>query len=706
MKRCILLATAIVALIVSCDNTVSEEPQEVAKNIEALTIDNERLEIYNTNSIGLKSSSITGIDLPSSIPSGAIELNSTTKIEKNKTYYIPSSASIERAIDFDEKITLYLQGHLTLERSLASSNSSTIFIMENGTLQIKDDTKMSGIDIINAGTIVFKDANFTIEDGLLYSLNDLDFGLKNLTLTNTGQLECKGTLSANNIVAKGKTNPCITVDCAYVTNKITLVSSSASQMVVNTYLEAKTLLIQTKASLELPNPGTHVYVTDEILVRSNAIILASTSDYSLITTNKLTFRNKNGLKKINGNIDFHYETLYPSNVNANATLKFNEDTYIAACDCGGQEVGTDSNDNEEWVLKTIAKLNSVDTLKVSATGIAFRGDEFLVSWHLNERFDNNISADDDAAYKGYVDFVTGNEVVDDPSNPIYEMNINRTWHAPNYDFNHIATVDNKTYIAGTEFSRLEGVGRVPNAVVGEVKDAEESFIAQIIKNQSTANCVISAGNNDLIGLSGGKNGSVTEVNLDEDELISTADYPYAKYLAQKGDNIYTLYDVKNTPRIENINDSNDGFNIGAITPTDGKNAFKVDGEKFYIPMGRNGLQVYENGNLLQSYKHEEEFKSLSSTTGQIEYHTLSCVDVDEDYIYLAYGKVGLYILNKANFLSNTEPILAFKYTCQDIEDTEGGIKSANFVRVKEGLIYVAYGIDGVYVFKIIKIANE
>lgn len=409
---------------------------------------------------------------------------------------------------------------------------------------------------------------------------------------------------------------------------------------------------------------------------------------------------------ITGNLDFHYESLSPANVNANATVKFNGDTYIAACDCGGPEVGTAEEEEEEWVLKTVAKLNSVDTLKVSATGIAFRGDEFLVSWHLNERFDNSISSDDEEAYNGYVDFVTGNEVVDDPSNPIYEMNISKTLYAPKYDFNHISIIDNKAYIAGTEFSRLSGIGRVPNAIIGEIEESDVSFDAQIFKHQSTANCVVSTSANTLYGLSGGKNGSIAEFLLEDREIITTVDYPYAKYLAKKGEEVYTLYDVKNTPRIENINDSNDGFNIGAITPTDGKNAFAIDDNKFYIPMGRNGLQVYENGNLLQEYKHEDEFKSLSSTTGQIEYHTLSCVDVDDEFIYLAYGKLGLYILDKANFLSNTAPILAFKYTCQDLDDTEGGIKSANFVRANNDLIYVAYGIDGVYVFKVIEIAKE
>ena len=119
----------------------------------------------------------------------------------------------------------------------------------------------------------------------------------------------------------------------------------------------------------------------------------------------------------------------------------------------------------------------------------------------------------------------------------------------------------------------------------------------------------------------------------------------------------------------------------SIEPNDGKNVIAVKDNKIYACLGAAGLYVYDmNGNEQWHYQmpnpknKDDKWKALCN----------GCF-VDDNYVYLAYGSYGIVVIDK-----NTHKVVAHRI----VE------KSANYVTVYNGYIYVAYGRSRMQVFKL------
>lgn len=119
----------------------------------------------------------------------------------------------------------------------------------------------------------------------------------------------------------------------------------------------------------------------------------------------------------------------------------------------------------------------------------------------------------------------------------------------------------------------------------------------------------------------------------------------------------------------------------SIEPNDGKNVIAVEDNKIYACLGAAGLCVYDmNGNEQWHYQmpnpknKDDKWKALCN----------GCF-VDDNYVYLAYGSYGIVVIDK-----NTHKVVAHRI----VE------KSANYVTVYNGYIYVAYGRSRMQVFKL------
>ena len=123
-------------------------------------------------------------------------------------------------------------------------------------------------------------------------------------------------------------------------------------------------------------------------------------------------------------------------------------------------------------------------------------------------------------------------------------------------------------------------------------------------------------------------------------------------------------------------------NAADIQPNNGKNVILVDGSKLYLCTGRDGLKVFENGTLSWSYQPEK----ITTSKGLYKAYC-NGVAFDSKYIYLAYGSFGLIILDKT-----THKVVAQRKM----------VKSANYVTLADGYIYVAYGRDCLQVFKLVE----
>lgn len=119
-----------------------------------------------------------------------------------------------------------------------------------------------------------------------------------------------------------------------------------------------------------------------------------------------------------------------------------------------------------------------------------------------------------------------------------------------------------------------------------------------------------------------------------------------------------------------------------IKPNDGKNVVSVRDNMIYVCQSGLGLYVY-------NMKGEEQWhwqmpKAWNDKKNVYKALCNGC-DVDDKYVYLAYGSYGLVVLDK-----NTHEVVAHRVAS----------KSANYVKVKDNYIYVAYGRDRLQVYNL------
>lgn len=140
--------------------------------------------------------------------------------------------------------------------------------------------------------------------------------------------------------------------------------------------------------------------------------------------------------------------------------------------------------------------------------------------------------------------------------------------------------------------------------------------------------------------------------------------------------------------IEIINEKTEDFNDTKtfdtnvkIEPNDGKNVIAVKDNKIYACLSSAGLYVYDmNGNEQWHY----QMPSPKNKEGKWKALCNGCF-VDNNYVYLAYGSYGIVVIDK-----NTHKVIAHRA----VE------KSANYITVHDGYIYIAYGRSRMQVFKL------
>ena len=119
-----------------------------------------------------------------------------------------------------------------------------------------------------------------------------------------------------------------------------------------------------------------------------------------------------------------------------------------------------------------------------------------------------------------------------------------------------------------------------------------------------------------------------------------------------------------------------------IKPNDGKNVVAVNDNKIYVCQSGLGLYVYDmNGTEVGKWQMP---KAWNEKKGKYKALCNGCF-VDNNYVYLAYGSYGIVVLDK-----NTLEVVTHRKTQN----------SANYITVKDGYMYVAYGRSRLQVFKL------
>ena len=273
-----------------------------------------------------------------------------------------------------------------------------------------------------------------------------------------------------------------------------------------------------------------------------------------------------------------------------------------------------------------------------------------------------------------------------------------------YDFNHLNVINSKLYLAGSakgkDGKQLGGAAISYAAIGGDgLLNVTEGLTSQSLDNavKGDANCVVPFGNNIAVASTLGY--SVYDPTLVKGELTKTTGK--AKFVAVNGSSLVGLNytseiaagdaEVQGEVQVfDNSMKQTSSFNVGSIAPNNGKNMIAIDSDgRIYVCKSAKGLMCYNsNGNQAWTSEwttpvsHGEGNISVDKRQGYI-----NGVAVDDNYVYVAAGAYGLVVLTKDG-----------KEVTHKRIGTSGN--SANYVAVKNGLIYVAYGKGRIQVFKL------
>lgn len=273
-----------------------------------------------------------------------------------------------------------------------------------------------------------------------------------------------------------------------------------------------------------------------------------------------------------------------------------------------------------------------------------------------------------------------------------------------YDFNHLNVINSKLYLAGSakgkDGNQLGGAA-ISYAAIGSdgLLNVTEGLTSQSLDNTSKgdANCVMPFGDNIAVASTLGY--SIYDPTLVKGTLTKTAGK--AKFVAVNGSSLVGLNytseitagdaEVQGEVQVfDNSMKQTSSFSVGAIAPNNGKNMIAIDSNgRIYVCKSAKGLMCYEsNGNPAWASEwttpvsHGDGNVSVDKRQGYI-----NGVAVDDNYVYVAAGAYGLVVLTKDG-----------KEVTHKRIGTAGN--SANYVAVKNGLIYVAYGKGRIQVFKL------
>lgn len=275
-----------------------------------------------------------------------------------------------------------------------------------------------------------------------------------------------------------------------------------------------------------------------------------------------------------------------------------------------------------------------------------------------------------------------------------------------YDFNHLNVINSKLYLAGSakgKDGKQYGGATVSYAAIGGdgTLNVTEGLSTVALDNtvKGDANCVMPFGDNIAVASTLGY--SVYEPTLAKEAKDRVSTTGKAKFVAVNGSSLVGLNytseiaagdaEVQGEVQVfDNSMKQTSSFNVGSIAPNNGKNMIAIDSNgRIYVCKSAKGLMCYDsNGN--QAWASEwttPTSKSDKNVSVDKRQGYINGVAVDDNYVYVAAGAYGLVVLTKEG-----------KEVTHKRIGTSGN--SANYVAVKNGLIYVAYGKGRIQVFKL------
>jgi hypothetical protein len=611
--------------------------------------------------------------------------------------------------------------------NLAGAATSNVHIYVWGQLNVQVEKLISAYGNTDAcsiyckGDLALGDGSHSLDGGTLYVKGSLS-GNMNYVQGNAWLIVGCGTEigSSMNLNVGGS------VDFrgnATVNGDIIISSGSGFAVTSGIYLKAKTIELNNDEVVVSGTPQYTFIEADKIVSNTHSFKTKLNGSFAILCpyiSAEGEFVYKDGYWDSEGSS--YYELEFLSDVLFNEQITEKNLTIPTSCSKDAEtntDTETDPDPDPEpdpepqpdpkKVLETIAEVEPDHTHNISSTGIDLANGKIYVSWH--ERGN------------GYHGCVEVGQVTDDACSLLQffetPASSGKLTDKSQYgkDFNHII-VDtqagaNRIYVVGNEFD---------GGLLGYVDLGADGLVAANSGSAAALNYrrLWGADGNSII-----RNGDYLQLATTYgyeaytlpslDRAVRDTMPGRAKYIVKDDSRILGMHFQTRTYRDTNIqtkladedeDDTSDNlqevdvtidefpttdylfeqrrelFSTGlTVAPVNGKNVVAVDGTDIYLCRGALGLtRIAASGDTTNFI--------LPYTQGVLPRGYVNGVYVDQNYVYVAYGSAGLYVLNKADL-----SVVA--------QHANVGGKSANFVKADDKYIYVAYGRAGWHVYKLV-----
>lgn len=385
--------------------------------------------------------------------------------------------------------------------------------------------------------------------------------------------------------------------------------------------------------------------------------------------------------------------------------------------------------NEPSNIKRLAILDPVldGTNTLSATGVDNDANgNVLVSYHWNGTTENVSGYVESCKYDG--------STLNVPS----QMSTNTTGTNADYrEFNNVCVSGGKAYLVGASTKKRGIIASISVGTDGKFTEGASNLsVARAYGYPYTnASGVKDGASAEDVNSVTAYNGSLLIGSTDGFEIFSTALKTTSHLLTAEGDHVKSVSvnannDIAAIVVAENSSNKagagaaklliwNNGttaalpaelpttsIDLGNLTPANGKFTVKLVGNIAYVTMGESGVSAYDITTPTAAAKWTFNLGANKKDDDNNTYRA-NGLDVNGNYVYVAYGANGIYMLNTgdgtevAHFNSGN---LTWDKTAEGAYNPDGTpntptMASANAIKVVNGYIYVAQGKDGLVVYK-------
>lgn len=302
-----------------------------------------------------------------------------------------------------------------------------------------------------------------------------------------------------------------------------------------------------------------------------------------------------------------------------------------------------------------------------ATHVAINGSFAYVSYNV-----------EGSKYLGAVDVVN----ISDPHNPKIELQA----ILPNTDVSSVNYYNNALYIAGATNSNDIDESNPAVLIKMELEGGLPTDNIKLIDMTSYVATDVIANANGIYGVSG-NNGDIAKYNLSSNELMKSVKLSDLRALGEYKDKIIVLsgkegvhiYDAVNLNEVKNFSTSQD--------IAESKRTIDFYNDHVLVAEGKKGVKFYniDRGSNTATI-------DLPTVTGVNQNEVVTnAVTVTKEHVFMANGAAGLAVHDLKDGISNIS-----KTGTLEIDG------STNYVKSSEGYIFVAGGLGGLKILKIVE----